>query len=231
MIYITLEQKVKRLQWAREYVDWGAWDWNCVIWSDEAYVILGDQKGSVYVMHTKDEEFDEDCLVPTFKQSNIWIMVWCCMMKGRKGPLVALEYPGGWGGGMTAVRYQEQVLEGVLLDFWKEMLDERGEVLFQQDNASSHTTKTIIAWFKAHGIRCLPHPASSPDLNLIKHLWHLIKEIIRGLEHAPTTVAELKNAVYQAWDQIMVGQINSYAESMEDRVQAVIAAKGGHTRF
>ena len=29
----------------------------------------------------------------------------------------------------------------------------------------------------------------------------------------------------------MVGQINSYAESMEDRVQAVIAAKGGHTRF
>lgn len=177
-------------------------------------------------MCTKDEEFDEDCLVPTFKQSNIRIMVWGCMMKGRKEPLVALEYPGGQGGGMTATRYQEQVLEGVLLDFWKEMSDER-EVLFQQDNASSHTAKMTIAWFKAHGIRCLPHPASSPDLNLIKHLWHLIKEIIRGLECAPTTVAEFKNAVYQAWDQIMVGQINLYAESMEDRVQAVIAAKGG----
>lgn len=68
---------------------------------------------------TKDKEFDEDCLVPTFKQSNIWIMVWGCIMKGRKGPLVALEYPGGQGGGMTAARYQEQVLEGVLLDFWK----------------------------------------------------------------------------------------------------------------
>ena len=42
VIYITPEQKVKRLQWAREYADWGAWDWNHVIWSDEAYVVLSD---------------------------------------------------------------------------------------------------------------------------------------------------------------------------------------------
>ena len=52
-----------------------------------------------------DEEFDEDCLVPTFKQSLVCVMVWGCIMEGRKGPLVVLEYPGGKGGGMNTARY------------------------------------------------------------------------------------------------------------------------------
>ena len=58
-----------------------------------------------------DEEFDKDCLVPTFKQSSVRVMVWGCIMKGQKGLLVVLEYPGGKGGGMNTARYREQVLE------------------------------------------------------------------------------------------------------------------------
>lgn len=138
------------------------------------------------------------------------------MMKGRKGPLVALEYPGGQSGGMTAARYQEQVLKGVLLGFWRELSNKRGEVLLQQDNASLHTAKTTVAWFKAHEIRYLPSPASSPNLNLIEQLWHLLKEIIWGLEHAPMTVDELKDAIQQVCNQITVNQIDNYARSMYD---------------
>ena len=61
-----------------------------------------------------------------------------CIMKGRKGPLVVLEYPGGKGGGMNTDRYREQVLEGVLKDFYKQMDAERDGVIFQQDGAMSH---------------------------------------------------------------------------------------------
>lgn len=231
VIFLTPEHKVKRLKWAKEYANWEERDWKHVIWSDEAYVVLGDRKGSIYVTRTKDEEFDDDCVIPKFKQSSLRIMVWGCMMKGKRGPLVVLEYPGGKGGGMTAARYREQVLEGVLLEFWQNMSNERGEVFFQQDGASSHTAKVTKAWFESHRIKVFPHPASSPDLNPIEHLWHLLKEIIRGLERAPTTIDELKEAVRQAWDQITVEDVDKYAGSMEDRVQAVIAAKGGHTRF
>ena len=56
-------------------------------------------------------------------------------MYGRKGPLIVLEYPGGQGGGMTAARYQEQILDGVLLDFYKQVSQENRSVTFQQDNA------------------------------------------------------------------------------------------------
>jgi len=51
-------------------------------------------------MQRSDEEYDENCLVLNFKQSPVWVMVWACVMRGIKGPLVVLEYPGGKGGGM-----------------------------------------------------------------------------------------------------------------------------------
>ena len=52
-----------------------------------------------------------------------------------------------------------------------------------------------------------------------------------GLKHAPTTIEGLKEAVTQVWDQITVKDVDKYAGSMEERVQAVIAAKGSHTWF
>jgi hypothetical protein len=50
-------------------------------------------------------------------------MVWGCIMKGVKGPLIILEDLGGKGGRMTAARYREQVLEGALIDFHQDMKD------------------------------------------------------------------------------------------------------------
>ena len=57
-------------------------------------------------------------------------MVWGCIMEGRKGPLVILKYSGGKGGGITAAQYQNQVLDGPLHDFYQQMTEEQGLVLF-----------------------------------------------------------------------------------------------------
>jgi len=72
----------------------------------------------VWVTRSAEKEYDEDCVIPTFKQSLVRVMVWGCIMKGSKGPLVVLEYPGGKGGGMNAKQYQEQVLEAKLHDYY-----------------------------------------------------------------------------------------------------------------
>ena len=59
-------------------------DWAKVIWSDECYVYIGDNHSKIYVTRRTDEVLDEDCLVPTFKQSSVHVVVWACIMKGRK---------------------------------------------------------------------------------------------------------------------------------------------------
>ena len=102
----------------------------------------------MYVTCCADKEYDEDCLVPTFKQSAVHVMVWGCIMKGQNGPLIVLEYLGGKGGGMNLAHYQEQVLDGVLRDFFAEMKSEKPQLKFQQDNAPSHRSKSTIKWFK-----------------------------------------------------------------------------------
>ena len=104
---------------------------------------LGDDRGQIYVTHCPLEVLLEECLVPTFKQSLVRVMVWGCILKGRKGPLIVLEYPGGKGGGMNSKRYQEQVLDGVLNTFYTWMEEERGSILFQHDGAPSHMSKSM----------------------------------------------------------------------------------------
>jgi hypothetical protein len=41
-----------------------------------------------------EEKYDKNCVVPTFKQSMVCVMVWRCIIKGKKEPLVVLEYLG-----------------------------------------------------------------------------------------------------------------------------------------
>lgn len=231
VIYLTEEQKKKRIEWARKFEDWGSEDWAWVIWSDKVYVVLGDRKHTVFVMRNPQEEFPKDCVIPKFKQSNLRIMAWSCIMKGKKGPLVVLDYPGGRGGGMTAVRYQEQVLEKVVHHFHQEANEERGWVSFEQDGAPLHTVKSTIKWLERNLVETMPQPAGSPDIVPIEALWHTLKKIIRAHSHIPTTLNKLKITVSKAWNKIPLEEIDKHLATMNERVQAVMAADWGHTKY
>jgi len=94
-VYLTKFHKDAQKRWAKDHKEWRKVDWEHVIWSDECYVYIVDDQGTVWVTHAVDEEFNEACVIPTFKQSSLHIMVWACIMKADKGLLVVLEYPGG----------------------------------------------------------------------------------------------------------------------------------------
>lgn len=130
--YLTKGHKRDRRCWARQYKGFSAADWGKVIWSDECYMYLGDDCGQIYITRRPSEELLEECLVPTFKQSSVRVMVWGCILKGRKGLLIVLEYPGGKGGGMNSKRYQDQVLEGTLKGFYAQMKEERVLLYFSR---------------------------------------------------------------------------------------------------
>jgi hypothetical protein len=116
-------------------------------------------------------------------------------MKGRKGLLVVLEYPGGCGGGMNSAQYQEQVLEGVLKDFYHQVSKEESGIKFQQDSAASHCSKSTMKWFHQNQIPLFYHPSHSPNLSPIEPVWLELKKDLQALPYLPTTVPQLIQAV------------------------------------
>ena len=148
-------------------------------------------------------------------------------MDGRKGPLLVLEYPGGKGGGMNMKleQYCEQVLNGVLKEFYVEMEKKCGQVYFQQDNASCHVSKRVKKWFDDHNIPLLFHPPNSPNLSPVERVWHELKSIIRSFTPQPTTIDELKATVNTAWEQLDIDDVNKHVSSMPDRVATLLKAR------
>jgi transposase len=111
------------------------------------------------------------------------------------------------------------------------MSKERGYVVFQQDKAPSHHAKSTITWLSRNLIKTFPHPPSSPDLSPIEPLWKTLKTLIRSRSHIPSNIEELKAVVCEAWEQITEHDINCHVKHMEEKVQAVLEAKGGHTKW
>ena len=74
-------------------------------------------------------------------------------------------------------------------------------------------------------------PSNSQDLNPIENIWSYIKDIIaRDYAHI-TSVKTMKQVVIRLWNEFADNQWDNLIESMPDRVQAVIAARGGSTRY
>ena len=88
-----------------------------------------------------------------------------------------------------------------------------------------------MKWFNESGIPLLFHPPSSPDLNPIEPVWHELKKVLRALPHLPNTIQELCAAILSVWDTLPIEDVDKHINRMPDRVEAILAAKGGHTRF
>ncbi|CAK5272627.1 unnamed protein product [Mycena citricolor] len=232
--FLTEMHKEDRLEWATANKGRSMRAWEKIMWSDECYVHLNGTSGRVWVTRTSDEVYEESCLVPAFKQSPVRVMVWGCIAHGWKGPLVILKYPGGKGSGMTAERYQDQVLKPHLMNAINELRQQRSrrvKIQFQQDGASSHTAHSSIDWLENHKIPIFLHPANSPDLSPIEPVWHELKKCIRARILRPTTFESLKTAILEEWEKLPIEDINKYTGTMVNRVQAVLDAEGGHTRY
>jgi transposase len=52
--------------------------------------------------------------------------------------------------------------------------------IFKQDNASIHTTRDAKEFFHDENLQALDWPPHSPGLNIIEHVWHYLKEAMKG---------------------------------------------------
>jgi hypothetical protein len=104
-------------------------------------------------------------------------------------------------------------------------------IIFQQDNDPKHFSKRAQNWFKSEEIRLLDWPAQSRDLSPIEHLWQHLKKRLNSYERSARGVWELWKRIDAEWGKIEVEEYQKLIESMPRRLEAVIQANGGHTKY
>lgn len=223
--YISELNRRFRLKWSRERRLWTTNDWKKVIWSDESRFTLFQNDGKIHVWRLPKEKYDVNCLAPTVKHGGGGIMMWGCFSWYGLGPLVRID------GRINSERYIEEILGYHLIPFLEEFEEENGEYLFQQDNATIHTSRQTQNFIEENAITLLPWPGQSPDLNPIEHLWDELERNIRSRKEKPKNIIELEKFLQESWSQISSEVYQKLVASMENRIKAVLKARGFPTRY
>jgi hypothetical protein len=213
-----------RLEFAKAHEKWTNGDWAKVIFADEASFEIGKRVGQVRVWRRPNEKYLLPCLAPSFTSGRSSVMVWGAITATTRSPLIQL--PKGERSGADFVR---NVYDACLGDFWPGHPDSANMTLLE-DGAPVHRCRVTSEWRNAKGLQKLKWPANSPDLNPIENLWYLIKAKVEAAPRAHTP-DEMFTMVKGEWEKCTQTYIASLIGSMPERVAAVIAAKGGSTRW
>ena len=129
----------------------------------------------------------------------------------------------------TAIGTSIQILRNHMLPWATRVFGHN--FVYVQDNAPPHTARDSVAFLDQQDVEVMDWPARSPDMNPIDHVWDQMSVWIWDMDDPPSTVAELNNAVCQAWAAVWPGRLRTLVESMPHPVRALLVARGRHTRY
>lgn len=223
--FLSKKHRLERYRWALAHRSWTVDDWKRVIFSDETKINLWNSDGIQYCLRKQDSQLQPFHVQETVKHGGGNLMFWGCMTSKGLGYGCQI-----YDGTMRSSDYIE-ILATTLKDTCDHYCLGPNDYIFQHDNDPKHTAKATQEYLSTKRINVLPWPSQSPDLNPIEGVWHTLKARIGLRERRPTSINELWEVVLEEWEQIPSDQILRAYESMPCRVEAVIRAKGGHTRY
>mmetsp|Transcript_14976 Transcript_14976/g.24785 ORF Transcript_14976/g.24785 Transcript_14976/m.24785 type:complete len:432 (-) Transcript_14976:194-1489(-) len=143
-LLITEENRRKRVEWAKEHVEWTREQWYNVLWSD-------------------------DC--PFFynvdKKSTVKAVVWGCFAASGMGKLCLID------GDLHKEEYIS-VLEDFMYPSAAALFSVKNACILQENNHPRHTSTAVKRWHEEQGTRLLAWPAQSPDLSPMQNLWSIL---------------------------------------------------------
>ena len=223
--FLSAKHRKARLNWARQHRHWTIDDWKRVVFSDEMKINLWHSDGIVYCWIRPGDPVQPFHLQQTVKHEGGSLMFWGCMTWQGLGYGCQI-----YEGTMKKEDYI-QILDTSLKDTLEFYQYRPGDYIFQHDNDPKHTSKATKRYLEDQNIEVLPWPAQSADFNPIEHVWNILKVQIGRREKRPTSIHELWGAVLEEWELIPLEIIQNLYKSMPRRVEAVLKARGGHTKY
>ena len=221
---LSQRHRRERLDFAISHKDWTVEDWKHVVWSDETKINRLGSDGRKWAWKKAGEGLSDRTVAGTVKFGGGSLMMWGCMMWEGVGYGCKID------GRMDAELYT-QILEDELQQSLEYYGKEVADIIFQQDNDPKHKSKKATQWFEDHQYNVMIWPAQSPDLNPIEHLWAHLKKKLAEYEQPPKGILELWERAEAEWNKIDKEVCQNLIESTPRRIEAVIGAKGGYTKY
>uniref|UniRef100_A0A3Q2D6V6 Tc1-like transposase DDE domain-containing protein n=1 Tax=Cyprinodon variegatus TaxID=28743 RepID=A0A3Q2D6V6_CYPVA len=214
-----------RLQFAQAHRSWSVGEWKNVAWSSETRFQLQRSNGRVKIWHEQEESLDPSPLGTQAQPAAMGLTVWGIFSWHKLGSLVSID------DSLNAADYLRLVADHVLP--FMTTVYPSADGCFQQGNAPFHKDEVVSSWFQEHKnqFSVLHWPPQSPDLNPIERLWDVIEREIRVMDGQPTNLQQLREAVMSGWSRISEECFRHAVESMPQRIEAVLKANGGPTRY
>lgn len=206
---VTEKQREDRVTFAKELLaahpPADPW-WELAVFSDETYRGTSDMDATAWVFP------GEARATRVQTRWDMKIHVWGYIgTRGLRG-LQLLEGP------VTATSYLATLKRTIGRREWRRARQ------WQQDNASSHSAKTVGAWLQKN-VSCMPKwPANSPDLSPIENLWG--RMWADALKRRPSTKEQLWDAVKATFDEYDDSYIDKLIMSFRRRLQACVECGG-----
>lgn len=220
---LTAAHRAARLQFARDHLDWEADDWARVLFSDESRFCLNKCDRRARVFRRPGERYAQCNILQVDNFGGGGVMVWGGIQLEARTDLEVIRF-----GTMNSERYITDILEPHVVPFAPFI---GPNFIFMQDNARPHTAHIVREYIETVGITVMDWAARSPDLNPIEHVWDIMGRQYRALPNPPNNLIQLEVALRQIWENIPQEVITRLILSMPQRCQAVVAARGGNTKY
>lgn len=221
---LTMKHKRARLAWAKAHQTWTVEEWKKVIWSDETAFLIVNGQGREYCFTKNGDVLEDAQIQPTKKYGGGKVMVWSCITYEGVGFSCRID------GNLDGELYTD-ILRDELMKTIKYYQMDQGEVIFQQDNDPKHTSRVAKDALEDLDLNVMDWPSQSPDLNPIEHMWNHLKTELRSKSKIFATADDLWDGIQEVMKNENKEMCQKLISSMSSRVQAVINAKGGYTKY
>lgn len=208
--------RVKRLEFASEYVKKPVTYWRDVLFTDESKFNIFGSDGNQSMWRKPNDPIPIIRTRPPTNQPGIAVMVWGCISYNGVGKLHFIE------GNMNKLMYLDILREN--LGASVESLGLSKQYKFYQDNDPKHKSYLAREWLLYNTPKTLDTPPQSPDLNPIENVWKYLKQRMQQ-KHIYTKEA-LVSLLQTEWDSIDQEYIRNLIDSVPDRLRNVIEQNG-----